>query len=263
MKKIIGYFGIIVFITLIGILLTTCDTGGGRRNGGSLWAGSSEHQASISSIRSVVVDKDNFPYEKFSIYLRFLVGANTEGFGWTIISSQGANPYIDREKQIIPINGQIKVGDITKFLSENDEFCDAMIFEIFLLYEDAPLIFWGPDGYINLLAQFPTSMFVKGEIFNLYQRENPLREGWKAASVWDNKYPKLGKFGPDFAVFPFEGIDVTRSLDLKFEWDTSKLVDALIEVYNEKGSYNDIGDKNEKYFMDFFNSFSMKVIYRD
>ncbi|MDR1596451.1 MAG: hypothetical protein LBR99_01980 [Treponema sp.] len=263
---LVGMFGIAL---AFGLVLAGCPTDGTNGGGGSLFAGKAVSQSLSVMNRAVIdgVDFGDFPVEDFSIRIDYLVGRSTEtGYkGWGILNFED-----ESKEHVIPITSQIKIGDLG-FLKVNgaNDYCDYIIFDIQLLYEGASI------------ANFPESMFIKGEELDFYQNpgsdrefnQGELRQGWKDCRIIFDEYPLVpdhdwdpsdgAALSDDFIVIPFDGIDLNRNFDLKFEWDISILVDALKDAKNTEGDYNSIQDRAKPYIQDFFRSFSLKVIYKD
>jgi hypothetical protein len=103
-----------------------------------------------------------------------------------------------------------------------------------------PLMTADWTDYRKIFRKYPDSLFLN--------REDKV--GYAGLQLWD-----------DFVVINFEGIDLTREFDLKFEWDLDKLKDALAKAQGE-GGYDEIQDQTEDCFQDFYKSLALKVIYR-
>jgi hypothetical protein len=218
--------------------------------------------------RTVVDGEDfgDFPLDDFSIQIDYLVGrSTTTGYtGWGILNFGDGN-----KEHMIPIISQIKIGDLGSLSPNGDNgFCDFIIFDIQLLYNGSSI------------ANFPESMFIKGEELAFYQnpgsgelKEEDIRFGWKSYKIIFEKYslvPDLDwdqsdgtALWDDFVVIPFDGIDLYREFDLKFEWDMSILVDALKDTKDGAGNYDAVQDRTSPYIQDFFKSFALKVLYKD
>jgi hypothetical protein len=225
---------LIVFLCLVVFACdnVNSDSGDGGGGGGSLYAGKAG-SSSLSNLSRGAAEE----IDKFSIQIVYLVGRTTKAnyMGWGILN------YNDNSKQhVIPITSQIKIGDLSSLRPDGDNIlCDYIGFDIALLYNG------------STIANFPESMFIKGEILEFYNNAaydgidaqgkevagwTP-RSGWKDYKIIFNKYPLVpdldwdssdnAALWDDFVVIPFNGIDLNRSFDLKFEWDTSIIITAL------------------------------------
>jgi hypothetical protein len=261
---LVGMFGVML---AFGLVFMACDTGtSNQTNGGgygSLYAGradssSSSHAVMSQSVRNVALalaeeDFGDFPLDDFSIRIDYLVGRSTKtGYtGWGILNHSDEN-----SEHVIPIMSNIKVRDLSSLTADGDnDFCDLVGCDIFLLYEG------------NSIANFPESMFIKGEELAFYQNPKTggeLREGWKDYKIISEKYLQVSELAgrDDVVVLPFDGIDLNRNFDLKFEWDISILVDALKDAKDNGGNYSAVENRSLPYIQDFFKSFDLKVIYK-
>jgi len=257
----------------IGLVFMACDTQTGGTTGttsgrGSLYAGM-ESQA--RSARAVINGEDfgDFPLDDFSIEIVYLQGSNTNvGNNWDIL-----NYGSGQKEHVIPITSQIKIANLSSLRPQQKgtNVCDFIQFDINLLYKG------------SIIANFPESMFIKGEEFAFYQNTSKifgsyddavaggyvdnfdvkdLRPGWKWYKIIFDKY-KVARLGDDFVVIPFDGIDLQRNFDLKFEWDISILVKALKDANEEDEGYSAVQNRTSSFFQDFFKSFSLKVVYLD
>jgi hypothetical protein len=197
------------------------------------------------------------PLDQFSIAIDYFVGGNTKtSFQlWGVLNY---NPETQTPGAVIPVTSIIEIDDLSELQPKNnDNYCDVFGFDIKLLHNGQEI------------ANFPESYFFKGEEFAFYENPrsgNTLPGWWKNAQDMFDKYPTHGfasHMFDDFGVIPFDGIDLTRKFDLKFEWDISSIVEALKEAYNDTGDYNAVADRSKTHFQDFFKSFALKVTYKD
>jgi hypothetical protein len=207
-----GMFGVMLAFVLV---FMACDTGtsnptngtgtNGSGGGGSLYAGredssSSSHAVMNKSVRNAALalaeeDFGDFPLDDFSIRIDYLVGRSTKtGYtGWGILNHSDEN-----SEHVIPIMSNIKIRDLSSLTADGDnDFCDLVGYDIFLLYEG------------NVIANFPESMFIKGEELAFYQ--NPKtggksREGWKEYKIISEKYLQVSELAgnDDVVVMPFD-----------------------------------------------------------
>jgi hypothetical protein len=264
-----------LFILIFGFVIFGCANGSASSEnsssesesggGGILYAGKAGSPSLSVMGRGVAEEADDF-----SIQIDYLVGRSTKSsfMGWGILN------YGDGSKEhVIPITSQIEIGDLSSLgPKEGNVFCDYIGFDIQLLYKGSSI------------ANFPESMFIKGETLDFYSNAgNKMdnghekagwapRSGWKDYKIIFNKYPLVPDLSwdksdgaalfDDFVVIPFDGIDLNREFDLKFEWDTSILIDAL-EAAGTAGNYRFVGDRDQSYIKDFFKSFALRVIYKN
>ena len=265
-------YSIICLVMVFGLLFLACDnntTTRGSIYAGSIYAGRMDSNNSQSEInRNIIdgIDYGDFPVDNFSIQIDYLVARSTNSsfMGWGILD------YNNRDNQRIPITSQLRMGDLGSLTPQNGiTFLDYIGFDIQILKDGVEI------------ANFPESMFIRGEELAFYQNpgseENAnnmvLMNGWKKWDYIFNKYPLVpdldwdqsdgSALWDDFVVIPFEGIDLTRSFDLKFEWDLSILVGALKDAYDNAGDYSAIQNRESQFFKDFFHSFALDVVYNN
>lgn len=251
-KLAIGFI-VLLILYLIGCSNGTNDSVGG---GESIYAGR-DGLSPRSIISRVISDAE---LDKFSIQVEYMVGKSTNGFdGWGILEAENS------ANQIIPITSQLNIGDLSDVkVKGSNNFCDFVIFDLKLLYEGEEI------------ANFPETMFIKGEERAFYQHnhnnDNPIRTGWtNCKDIIDKGYlvKELGynetnkEISDDFAVIPFDGIDLTRRFDLKLEWNIALLISALENAKGDEvhGDYGNVQNDNKPYLREFINSFSLKVFY--
>lgn len=255
-------WGMLAVALAFGLTLAGCktETDSGNSANGSFYAGKIGNSSPAHSLisRAVVdgVDFGDFPLDEFSIAVVYVIGRSTTSdyMGWGILNGNPAH-----YGAVIPITSIIEIGDLSS-LSPRDghDFCDVVGFDLILLKNGQPF------------ANFPETLFIKGEQFDFYK--NP-QSGYMLPSFWKDgqdifdRYPLTPNISSqlfdDFIVIPFAGIDLNREFDLKFEWDISILVNALKDAKDNAGDYAAVEDKTQPYIKDFFESFALRVIYKN